>query len=97
MKVSDEELRRILDYRARRDHDAFMIGVATEEWMRHVEAIRARIRADEDRERLDGEHLLRDHGLDPQHGDYRIEPDGQILKLVNGHYVSVPDISGVVP
>ena len=77
MKVSDDELRRILDYRARRDHDAFMIGVATEEWLRHVEAIRARVRADEDRERMDGEHILRTHGLDPQTGDYRIEPDGR--------------------
>ena len=82
----------ILAQRKRRDHDAYMIGVATAEWRRLVASAEARIADSEAAERADGERILRARGLDPAAADYRIELDGRVVRLVAGRY---EDVDGV--
>jgi len=89
LRITDEELAKILEQRKRRDHDAYMIGVATAEWRRLVRLAEERIEKSEDIERADGEQILRNHHLDPAAGEYRIEPDGRITRLVEGTYVAI--------
>ena len=84
MRLTDEELGKILEQRKRRDHEAYMIGVATAEWRRLVRLAEDRIEKSEAVERADGEQILRNHHLDPTTHEYRIEPDGRIVELGQG-------------
>ncbi len=53
MRLTDEELGKILGHRTRRDMEAFMVGVATMEWRRHCFAAEVRVQTSEADERRD--------------------------------------------
>ncbi len=83
MPLTSQELMEIKALRGRRDHAAFMVGVATAEWRRAVAGAEKIIRESEHKEKLAGPRILRAHGFDPDSGEFTFDVDqGRILRLV---------------
>jgi hypothetical protein len=88
LKLTGDELAKIMQHRKTRDINAYMAGVATMEWRKHLAALEAGTTFSEAQEMHDGTQILREHGLDPSKGEYRILGDGRVVELVNGQYVN---------
>jgi hypothetical protein len=98
--VTDAERLLLLQLQRQRDHHAFVIGVATLEWQKHLTNGQARCAALETQQHETGEAILRAHGCDPATGGYTVDTQtGEIRHLVvadggAAEYVPVTDDTG---
>jgi len=90
MRIERRYLDQIMEERRKRDHAAFMVGVAAVEFENAKKRALETISASELTERRLGEQALRAAGLDPRRGEYRINEAGLIGELVDGEWMD-PD------
>ena len=78
---NQDDLARLRAYQADRDRLAQVIGAATVEWRDRLAQAERAIRQSHREEQTLGDGLLRTAGLDPDAGEYRIDPTTGVVTL----------------